>query len=176
MAKRQMGVAAIASTMLALALPSAASAGNKAGERTFSQSFPVASKLCENVETGKERKAFVPFAASILADCATLKANFGTAQTTVVTARTTIRAQITADKAAITTACPTPADDTKPACVNARHAERRAIKALRGQLLVAVHTYYKTVEADRHVFWTAIKALRALQHAVADKPIKVESS
>ena len=83
MVKRQTGVAAIASTMLALALPGAASAGNKAGERTFSQSFPVASRLCENVETGKERKAFVPFAASILADCATLKANFGTAQTTV---------------------------------------------------------------------------------------------
>src|SRR4029077_4860547 len=176
MAKRLLGVVAIASTTLAVALPSVASAGNNAGERPFPQSFPIASKLCENTAAGKEPKGLVPFAASILADCATLKANFATAQTTVVTARTTLRAQIKADRAAIAAACPTPAANTHTACVNARHTEGLAIKALHNQILSSIHTYYKTVEADRHAFWAAIKALRPLRHAVADKPIKVENS
>jgi len=176
MAKRLTGVAAIAATMVAVALPSVASAGVKAGERTFSQSFPVASKFCERAAAGKERKALVPFAATILADCETLKTNFATAQTTVATTRTTVRAQIAADKAAITAACPTPASTTHTACVNARHTEGLAIKALHSQLLIAVHTYYKTVEADRRAFWAEIKAVRPLHHAAADKPIKVENS
>ena len=97
-------------------------------------------------------------------------------QTTVATTRTTVRAQIAADKAAITAACPTPASTTHTACVNARHTEGLAIKALHSQLLIAVHTYYKTVEADRRAFWAEIKAVRPLHHAAADKPIKVENS
>jgi type II secretory pathway pseudopilin PulG len=175
MLKRLVGAAAIASMLAALALPSFASASTKAGERSFAQTFPVASKLCNEVTLGK-RKHLIPVATAILADCATLNTNFTGAQTAVVTSRTTIAPQIAADRSAIKTACPTPSDQLKPACVSARHTQNAAIKVLRSELLAAVHAYYKTIESNRHTFWAAIKTLRPLRHAVGDKPIKEQNS
>lgn len=175
MLKRLTGVAAIAATTAMLILPSVASAGNKAGEIPFPQSFPVASKLCAHVAAGTENKRLVSAAPAILADCETLKTAFATAQTTVVTARTTIKAQIAVDAAAIKTACPLK-NDMHPACVTTRNSERVAIKALHAELIAAAHLYYKTVEADRHTFWTAVKALRPAKHLSPDKPVKSENS
>lgn len=172
MVKRLLGVAAISLTTAALLVPSVASAGNKAGERSFEQTFPVASNLCAKVAAGKN-KHLVKVATQVLADCETLKTEFVTAQTTVNTSRTTIRAQIATDHAAIKAACPGGDTDMHPACVNTRHSQRVAIGALRTQLLAAIHAYYKTVEADRHAFWAQIKALRPARHLSPDKPIKV---
>ena len=174
MPKRLLGATAIATSVAALALPALASAGIRAGERTFAQTFPVASHLCTEVAAGK-RKHLQPVAASVLADCATLQTNFTAAQSTVVTARTTLKAQIVADAHAIALACPKPKDGA-PVCVSTRHTQNAAIGVLRAQKLAAVHTYYKTVEADRKAFWAAIKVLRPARHLVPEKPIKVQNS
>src|SRR5438270_296659 len=64
MPKRLTGAAAIESMIAALALPSLASAGTRAGDRTFPQTFPVASKLCDEVAAGK-RKHLVSVAAAV---------------------------------------------------------------------------------------------------------------
>lgn len=175
MPKRLLGVAAIAAMTAALMLPSAAGAAIKAGDKTFQQTFPVASRLCTEVAAGK-RKHLVSVSAAVLANCSTLQGNFTTGQTAVLTARTTITTQISADRAAIHAACPTPADELKPACVSARHSNSAAIKTLRIQLLAATHVYYKTIETDRRAFWAAIKVLRPARHLAPDKPIKVQNS
>jgi hypothetical protein len=172
MVKRLLGVAAISATTAALIIPSVAGAGIKAGELSFQRTFPVASKLCANVAAGKN-KHLQKVATQVLADCETLKTEFATAQTTVVTTRTTLKAQIAADHAAIKAACPGGDKDVHPACVSTRHSEHLAIVALRSQLIAAIHTYYKTVEADRRGFWSEIKALRPARHLSPDKPIKV---
>ncbi len=176
MPKRLLGAATIAATIAALALPSLASANIRAGDKTFQQTFPVASHLCTEVAAGK-RKHLIPVAATVLADCAALQANFTTAQTAVLTARTTIKAQIAADRHTIALACPKP-DGAQPACVNTRHAQNAAIRVLRFQMLAAVHLYYKSTEADRRAFWAEIQALRPVRHLhlAPDKPIKEQNS
>jgi hypothetical protein len=170
MPKRLLGVAAVASITAALVLPSAASAGNKAGELTYQQTFPVASKLCTDVAAGK-KKHLIPVTTQVLAACETLNTNFTTAQTAVVAARTTLKADIAADRALIKAACPPATKLLRPACTSARHTEQAAISVLRAELLAAVHGYYKTIEADRRAFWATIKALRPARHIAADKPI-----
>ena len=174
MPKRLLGATAITATVAALALPAIASATTRAGDKTFQQTYPVASRLCTEVAAGK-RPHLKSVATTVLADCAALQTNFTTAQTAVVTARTTLRAQIAADAHAIALACPKPHDGT-PSCLSTRHTQHAAISALRAQLLAAVHVYYKAVETNRRAFWAAIKALRPARHFAADKPIKVENS
>jgi hypothetical protein len=176
MPKRLLGAVAVASTTVALALPAFAGATVHAGERSFPQTFPVASHLCTEVAAGK-RKHLASVSAAVAADCATLQSNFTAAQTAVVTTRTTIRAQIAADKSTIAAACPKPTNNVQPACLNTRHAQNIAIAALRSQMLAAVHLYYKTIESDRRAFWAEIKALRPARHLhlVPDKPIKQQN-
>jgi hypothetical protein len=174
MPKRLLGATAITATVAALALPAVSSAGIRAGEKTFQQTFPVASHLCTEVAAGK-RPHLKSVAAAVAADCAGLQTNFTAAQTTVITARTTFKTQKAADLHTIALACPKPHDGA-PACVSARHTQHAAISVLRAQMLAAVHLYYKTIETDRRAFWAAIKALRPARHLAADKPIKVENS
>jgi hypothetical protein len=172
MPKRILGAAAIAATTAYLMVPSVAAA--KAGDRTFQQTFPVASRLCTEVAAGK-RPHVKSIAPSILEDCATLEANFKTAQTAVLTARATIGAQIASDKALVTAACPPP-QVGKPACESVRKTQRAAIKTLRNQQIAAVHTYYKTIETDRRAFWHDIRKLRGLAHIKGDARIHIHDN
>ncbi len=170
MSKRVLGAAAIAATTATLAIPSVA--GANAGDRTFAQTFPVASRLCTEVAAGKRPhlKAIAPMIAT---DCATLLANFTAAQTAVLAARTSLGAQIAADQALKAAACP-PALERKASCLNAKHTENAAIHALKVQRRNASRLYYKTIESDRGAFWHAIKQLRGLLHVQTDKPIRVQ--
>src|SRR5438552_2548299 len=49
MPKRLLGATAITATVAALALPAIASATTRAGDKTFQQTYPVASRLCTEV-------------------------------------------------------------------------------------------------------------------------------
>ncbi|HWX96739.1 MAG TPA: hypothetical protein VNZ01_07785 [Solirubrobacteraceae bacterium] len=174
--RRLLGSVAVLTCAISLAVAGMASAAApKAGERTFQQTFPQASKVCANVAAGTESKHLKKFAAQILANCTALHTAFTAAQTTVLAARTTLTAQIVADRAAIKTACPTP-KDTAALCLNTRAVDGPAIKTLRSQRLLAVRTFYKTVEASREAFWKAFRALPGEGHAHADDPIKVQSA
>src|ERR1700716_2224861 len=96
------GVAAVLAATVTLALP--AVAGAKAGDRTFQQTYPVASQLCAKVAAGKEGKRLKRFATQVLADCSALQSGFTAAQSTVLAARAALTAQIAADHAAIAAA------------------------------------------------------------------------
>ena len=171
MTKRVLGAVAIAATT-AMLLPSFASA-TSAGDRTFAQTYPVASRLCTEVALGK-RPHLKSVAAKVTEDCTALQTKFTTAQTAVLATRAAVAAQIAADETLITAACPKSMIG-KPSCHNARLSEGAAIAALRAQRRAAAHLYYKTVETNRRAFWHAIKLLRGLSHVPADKPIKLEN-
>jgi hypothetical protein len=161
------GAVALAATTALLATPAMATV--KAGERSFQQTYPVASRVCTEVVAGK-RKHLQHSRAQVLADCALLESNFLAAQSTVLAARASITAAIVADRAAITTACPPPSAGL-PACESTRSSEQLAIKALRLQQVQAAHSFYLAIEANRRHFWSAIRALPFERHLHGDSPI-----
>jgi hypothetical protein len=164
---RPLGIVALAATAALLAIPSAASA--RAGDRTYQETYPVASKLCTEVAAGK-RPRLHRFAARIQADCAALQAGFTVAQADVLAARTTLGAAIAADRAAIAAACPPPMVGHPP-CERVRDSEDPAIDVLHRQLVNAARRYFRVVEAHRRVFWRDIHAIGVLRHLQADLPI-----
>jgi hypothetical protein len=169
---RLLGVVAVTATAALLAIPSAASA--RAGDRTFPETYPVASKLCTEVATGK-RKRLQRFAPRVLADCALLQTGFAAAQSEVLAARATLGSAIAVDRAAIVAACPAPLVG-HPSCERVRDSEHHVIVALRRQLVNAARRYFAVVEAHRLVFWRAIHAIPGERHLAADLPIAEQNS
>jgi hypothetical protein len=165
-------VAALAATA-ALALPAAA--GAKAGDRTFQQTYPMASLLCAKVAAGTEGKHLKRFATQVLADCTALQSGFTAAQSTVLAARAALTPQIVADRAAITAACPTPGAQSAP-CVHARSINELAIHKLRHQLRHASRRYWRTIELNRRHFWNAIRGLPGERRVHQDLPIAEQNS
>ena len=147
-----------------------------AGDKTFQQTFPIASQVCAKVSAGSEGHRLKRFATSVLADCTTLQTTFTTTHATVLTARAALEPQIAADRATIAAACPTPPSAHRPVCVQAHQMLDPTLKSLRDQKALATHTYYKTVEAARVTFWSAIRSLPFLHHVKTDKPIPIQSS
>jgi hypothetical protein len=172
LSKRPLGAVALAATVALLAIPSAASA--RAGDRTFDETYPVASKLCTEVAAGK-RPRLHRFEARVLADCAALQAGFTVAQSDVLAARTTLGAALAADRAAIATACPPPLVG-HVGCERVRNSEDPAIDVLRRQLVNAARRYFRVVEAHRLVFWRDIHAIPGERHLKADLPIAEHDS
>jgi hypothetical protein len=168
------GVTATAATLATLALPGVA--GAAAGDKTFPQTFPLASSLCARVTAGVERKSLKPSAAQVLADCSTLQSTFTSAQSTVLAARGTIAPQVAADHAAIAAACPAPANPPSATCVQTRKIEKAALDALQSQRIAAAMTYYHAIDAARHHFWAAIRTLPGEHRVRADPPVPVQTS
>ena len=131
----------------------------RAGDRTYQQTYPVASQLCAKVAAGTEGKHLKRFAATVSTDCTTLQSGFVTAQTTVLAARTAITAQITADRAVMSAACPATAKVPSAVCIQTRKTESYAITVLQHQQRTAARHFYKTVETNRDHFWKAIRSL-----------------
>ena len=174
--RRQLGAVAVLASAISLAVPGVAGAtGTKAGDRTFQQTYPLASKVCASVAAGTEGKHLKRFAAQVLADCTALQSAFTAAQSTVLAARVALTAQIAADRAATTAACPTP-NDQRPVCLQTRRQNKAALVTLRHQLVRAAHRYYRTIEASRDRFWKAIRALPGEGHVHEDEPVPVLSS
>jgi hypothetical protein len=165
----------IAAATIAATLAIAGPAGAKAGEHTYQQTYPFASRLCAHVQAGKGPIHLRPFAAQVLADCATLKSGFAAAQSAVLAAQASFASGLAADRAAIAAAC-TPPVKNRPLCRTTRRSEHAAIAALRHQHTAALHLYYTTIEANRHTFWAAIRSLPGGKGIPTDRPIPQQSS
>jgi hypothetical protein len=165
----------IAALTIAATLAVTGTAGAKAGERSFQQTYPVASQLCAKVAAGKGPKRLRPFAAQVASDCSTLTSGFTAAQSAVLAAQTTFANGLAADRAAIAAAC-TPPVKNRPLCRSTRRSEHAAIVALRREHTAAVRLYYTTVEANRHAFWAAIHSLPGGRTIRPDRPIHQQSS
>jgi hypothetical protein len=109
----------IAALTIAATLAVTGTAGAKAGEHNFQQTYPFASRLCAHVQAGKGPVHLRRFAAQVLADCATLNSGFTAAQSAVLAAQTTFANGLAADRAAIAAAC-TPPVKNHPLCRSTR--------------------------------------------------------
>jgi hypothetical protein len=165
----------IATATIAATLAIAGTAGAKAGEHTYQQTYPFASRLCAHVVAGKGPIHLRPSAAKVLADCASLKSGFTAAQSAVVAAQATFASGLAADRAAIAAVC-TPPVKNRPLCRSTRSSEHAAIVTLRRQHTAALHLYYRTIEVNRHAFWAAIRSLPGGRGIPADRPIPQQSS
>lgn len=162
------GIAAAASAVV-LAVPSVAGAAH-AGEHNFEQSYPVASKLCANVAKGGGPKRLLSSAATVLADCTVLQNNFNAARASVLATEAAISSALVSDTAVRRAVC-----GSKPAhplrCANARRRTHRLRVRLAHQKLVAARAYWRTLEVNRAVFWSEIRALPGGKSLAPDKPI-----
>jgi hypothetical protein len=165
----------IAAVSIAATLTFTGTAGAKAGERSFQQTYPVASQLCAKVAAGKGPKRLRPFAAQVASDCSTLSSGFTAAQSAVLAAQASFATGLAADRAAIAAVC-TPPVKNRPLCRSTRTSEHAAIVALRREHTAALHLYYSTIEANRHTFWAAIHSLPGGRGIHADQPIHQQSS
>jgi hypothetical protein len=166
-------VAAIA----ALCLPGVADARRTvpAGERSFQQTFPVASGLCAEIGAGVRHPVLRRSAVRVLADCALLERRFNVARTAVVAARNSIRAMRAAEHVATVLTCAAPATHSG-ACRLAHRRETRLDFVLVEERIHAAHMYYRTIELDRRDFWHAIRRLRGGAQVREDEPIPLLSS
>jgi hypothetical protein len=150
-------------------------AGATAGQKSFTQTFPLASHVCAATAEGKGPKRMRASAASVLVDCATLQGNFTADRTAVVSAVSSITQARANERAAITASC-AGALAHKPSCAHARSKHVKALVQLARQRHQAVHTYYHSVEAARRAFWTAIRALPGGAALREDPPVRELSS
>jgi hypothetical protein len=160
----------VAMMLATLALAGVASA--KAGDRTFAQTYPVASGLCAKAVAGTLPKRLAPQAAQVTAACNTLQSAFGPLQTAVLSAQAQFTAGLAAVKASIQSACATKGQACHTARIQGR-AQRRNLRALHR---LAVKTYYVNIEANRRTFWATIHALRGGHSIKPDKPIAPQNS
>jgi hypothetical protein len=159
--------ALVAACTLAICGAAAASAGQK----SFAETYPVASRLCAKVEAGTEGKRLRASATQLKSDCSTLRTSFETARTAVLAAHHAVSATRTADRASADAAC-AGALLHKPSCAKARAKELNQLAHLNGQRIKANHAYYRAAEAARVAFWSAVRALPGGKALVPDKPIR----
>jgi hypothetical protein len=161
MSRFSSGLAVAAAALLIL--PAAASA--RPGQRSFDQTYPIASKLCTNVAAGGGPIALRPDAAQVAALCGTLKTSFNGAQGTYFATVTPLKEQADGLVAQTRAACA-----TRPSaiCKSTRKANRVTLEGLRSQVRTAGTTYRATVEAGRTAFWNAIHGLRGGAAITAD--------
>jgi hypothetical protein len=139
-----------------LVLP--ASAGASAGEASFKSLYPVASAFCVRVSAGLENKVLKRHASAVLADCASLQANYTSATSAVLAAKATLKPQIAANEQVVAAACPVPKHET-PTCHSARVTHAPVLASLKLQLQTAVRAYYTSLGTARVSFWAAVSAL-----------------
>jgi hypothetical protein len=167
------GVVAAAATAATLAFAGTASAA--AGSQSFPQTYPIASRLCANVAQGGGPKRLRPAAAQVLAQCNALQSQFNSARAAVLAAETSSAHAISSQRAAIRASCGG-RHPHRAACRQLRHNERRTLSGLVAQRIAAVHGYFRTLEAARRNFWTAIHVLRGGRELREDRPIRVQDS
>jgi hypothetical protein len=169
------GALSVAATAAVFAAPAAAT-GSRAGEKTFQQTYPVASRLCTEIATGtgqprlRQRRS----APQVLADCSALQNGFTAAQSALLAAKASIAGARAADKAIARSAC-AGATASTAACVSTRHRVGQLLNALHTEQIREIHVYYFTVEANRRVFWSALRALPGGSRLREDARIPVQS-
>jgi hypothetical protein len=155
------GMLGIAATTAVVALTVTATAFARAGDRTFAETYPVASALCVKAKAGTlPPKLATPSAsASVTAACETLANPYPTLVSTVDAAEDTLLNTISAEKTAVAKACPKPVTNPS-ACKTARATAKSTIAAARTTEQTAVTAYHTAIEANRVTFWNTISALR----------------
>ncbi|GAC1434786.1 MAG: hypothetical protein NVSMB51_02800 [Solirubrobacteraceae bacterium] len=158
-------------TLLALVASLALCSGAfaKAGDRSFVQTYPVATKLCARAAANALPKRLRPSTTQVVMACKKLEAAFGPLRASVLSAQSTFASGVAATRAQIRQACAK--GQPRPACRQARRQGNAALGVLRSQHRAAVRAYGVAVEANRRAFWATIRSLRGGKSIKPDAPI-----
>ncbi len=159
--------AGLASALVLLALPGAASAAP--GSRTFAQTYPVASHLCSEATLPHSLQGEQ---AQVASDCTTLQNSYNAAVTAGQAAEASFAAAVQSARSAAQAACtPTPTTPAgHQACRLARNKARHEVAVQRTGLKLALRQFHLSIEQARVTFWTAIHNLRGGAGIPADGP------
>lgn len=149
--------AVLAATAATLAVTASASA--RAGDRSLTQTYPVATVLCVKAHTGTLPAALAPQVSAVIAACDALENPFPGLVSTVDAAEATMLDTLSAQRALVAAACPRPVTD-KAACMAARATAKSTDAAARDTEQAAASAYRSAIDANRTTFWSAISALR----------------
>jgi hypothetical protein len=137
----------------------AASASARTGNRSLTQTYPVATALCAKARAGTLPVKLAPKSAAVITSCDTLENAFPSLVSTVDASESSLLSTLSAQKALVATACPKPVTNAA-ACTTARQTASSADSAARATEQAAVKAYHAAIETNRLTFWSAISALR----------------
>jgi len=143
----------------ALPLSFAAGASARAGERTFVQTYPVASALCVRAHDGTLPASLASSRSQVIAACDALQNAFGPLVSAVDAAESTYLDTVSTERGDVATACAKPVTN-RTACFDARQTARSTDETALSTRLSAVGTFHAAVEQNRATFWTTIAGLR----------------
>jgi hypothetical protein len=143
---------------LALVVPGSALA--RAGDRTLTQTYPVATALCARARSGVLPARLGPERTQVLAACDTLENAFGPLVSAVDSAEAAYLTTVANQRSLVATACTRPVADAA-ACRAARATRTSTDATALATRATAVAQFRTSVEANRNTFWTTIQTLRA---------------
>jgi len=156
-------VLGIVGAAIAVSLTVPGSALARAGDRTFADTYPVASALClkATAHPATLPPKLEPSASSVMIACQTLDNPFLGLVSNVDAAEATLLNTISAQKLLVATACPRPVPaNEKVACQAARSTARTTDATARIKEQAAVTGFHTAIEANRTTFWSTISSLR----------------
>ena len=159
--RRQMLGIVGAAIAVSLTVPGSALA--RAGDRSFADTYPVASALCLKAAAHPATlgRRLEPNAATVVAACQTLDNPFLSLVSTVDAAEATLLNTISAQKLLVATACPRPVPASeKAACEAARATAHTTDATARTTEQTAVEAFRTAIETNRTTFWSTIMSLR----------------
>jgi hypothetical protein len=149
----------ITGAVVAVALGAAPAALARAGDRTVSETYTVATALCAKTQSNTLPPRLASQAAAVTAACNTLSNGFPALVTAVDAAESTFLQTASQQKALVAAACARPVSN-HPACRAARTTARGTIRAARLTEGAAISLFHAGVESNRTTFWTTIQTLR----------------
>jgi hypothetical protein len=160
--RRQMLGIVGAAIAVSLTVPGSALA--RAGDRSFADTYPVASALCVRAAAHPATlgQKLEPNAAAVVMACQALDGPFLGLESTVDTAEATLLNTIAAQKLLVASACPRPVPASeKAACVMVRGTAHTTDATARSTEQAAVTAFHAAIEANRTTFWSTIGSLRS---------------
>lgn len=160
---------AMAGVVGALAVSGVASA--RPGDRSFTQTYPVASSLCANVAAGHVPKGLAGSVPKVNQACAALGSAYSAALAPALSAEQAFRAGNQAARLQARQTCLQAHAVHQPkVCRQARRQAHLTVRADRLVRRAAVLRYRIAIESARRTFWSTIHALRGGADIKADAP------
>jgi hypothetical protein len=153
-------IGCLAAAACALPLVSASSAAARAGERSVSDTYPVATALCERARAGTLPPRLSASGPQVIAACNTLDNVFGPLVTAVDNAESTYLGVLATERGLVSAACEKPVS-VHATCITARETARTTDAAARATRITAVAQFRASVEANRATYWATIQSLRS---------------
>jgi hypothetical protein len=156
-------VLGVVGAAIAVSLTVPGSALARAGDRTFADTYPVATALClkATAHPATLGPKLESNASAVIAACQTLSNPFLPLVSTVDAAEATLLNTISAQKLLVASACPRPVPTSeKAACQAARATAHTTDATARSTEQAAVTAFHTAIEANRTTFWSTISSLR----------------